>query len=66
LPPGDVSAWTALLARLAGDPSLARRLHGPERVRQMRDVCHEMMGIYRDVVGGAEARHPQVTAEEPH
>lgn len=66
LPPGDVSAWTALLARLAGDPSLARRLHGPERVRQMRDVCHEMMGIYRDVVGGAEARRPQVTAEEPH
>jgi len=64
LPPDDVNAWTELLARLAGDPSIARRLHGPKHVRQMRDVCREMMGIYGDVVGGAEARRPQATAKE--
>jgi glycosyltransferase involved in cell wall biosynthesis len=46
LPPDDAGAWTALFARLADDPSIARRLHGRRPVRQMRHVCDEMIRLY--------------------
>jgi glycosyltransferase involved in cell wall biosynthesis len=62
LPPEDVRAWAALFAKLAADPSIARRLHGPKPVRQMRQVCDEMNAVYDELAaggancGGAEAR----------
>jgi glycosyltransferase involved in cell wall biosynthesis len=46
LTPDDAGAWTALFAKLADDPSIARRLHGAKPVRQMRDVCDEMIALY--------------------
>lgn len=49
LTPDDVQAWTALFATLAGNPSIARRLHGSKPVRQMRDVCDEMIALYDEV-----------------
>jgi glycosyltransferase involved in cell wall biosynthesis len=55
LPPDDVNAWTALLAKLADDPTLARRLHGPRPVRQMRNVCDEMIAVYDEVATRARA-----------
>jgi glycosyltransferase involved in cell wall biosynthesis len=55
LPPNDVNAWTALFARLVEDPSIARRLHGPRPVRQMRHVCDEMTALYDEVVPRAMA-----------
>jgi glycosyltransferase involved in cell wall biosynthesis len=55
LPPDDVEAWTALFAKLADDPSIARRLHSPRPVRQMRHVCEEMIGLYRDVTTRSKA-----------
>ena len=53
LPPDDVGAWTALLATLAADPSIARRLHGAKCVRQMRDVCDEMIAVYGSVAAAS-------------
>jgi glycosyltransferase involved in cell wall biosynthesis len=49
LPPDDVTAWTGLFAKLADDPAIVRRLHGPRRVRQMRDVCDEMIALYDEL-----------------
>jgi glycosyltransferase involved in cell wall biosynthesis len=66
LSPDDRGAWTALFAKLAADPSIARRLHRPRPVRRMRDVCDEMMAVYNELVlarGGPKALPPQVAAE---
>jgi len=56
LPPDDVRAWAALFAKLANDPSIARRLHGPRTVRRMRDVCDEMMALYDGVISPAQLK----------
>jgi glycosyltransferase involved in cell wall biosynthesis len=46
LPPGDVRAWTAAIARLAADPSA---LPAPEvRVKTMDDNAREMFDIYAE------------------
>lgn len=50
LPPGDVPAWSATIARLAADRGLCRRLgEGARgRARGFAAMAHELMDVYRE------------------
>ncbi|MCR9248374.1 MAG: glycosyltransferase family 4 protein [bacterium] len=51
LPPGDVSAWTAAIQRLADDRELVTRLAAGarSRARSFHDMAHQLLGIYDEV-----------------